>query len=87
MSPRRLVLLAAALLPLAALSSASAQSQAQAQQQSSRKPLLPAGPTLSASQRVMAGAMLSTVIGRPRVSIGTEFVVINSSIKPPLRRS
>jgi hypothetical protein len=34
-----------------------------------------------------SGAILRTVIGNPRVSTGTEFVVINSSITPLRNRS
>jgi hypothetical protein len=58
MSSHRLVLLAAAALPLAVLSPASAQSQGP------RKPPHPTGPTLSASQRVMAGSPLSVLTTR-----------------------
>lgn len=87
MSPRRLVLLAAVLLPLAALSSASAQSQA------SRKPPQPTGPTLSASQRVMAGSPLSVLttrapegarlaIARPTDPPATAIVVVPLGARP-----
>jgi hypothetical protein len=87
MSPRRLVLLAAVLLPLAALSSASAQSQA------SRKPSQPTGPTLSASQRVMAGSPLSVLttrapegarlaIARPADPPATAIVVVALGTRP-----
>lgn len=87
MSPRRLVLLAAVLLPLAALSSASAQSQA------SRKPPQPTGPTLSASQRVMAGSPLSVLttrapegarlaIARPADPAGSAIVVVPLRARP-----
>ncbi|WP_376986775.1 hypothetical protein [Bosea sp. R86505] len=87
MSPRRLVLLAAVLLPLAALSSASAQSQA------SRKPPQPTGPTLSASQRVMAGSPLTVLttrapegsrlaIARPTDPPATAIVVVPLRARP-----
>ncbi|HEV2553176.1 MAG TPA: hypothetical protein VGV17_05375 [Bosea sp. (in: a-proteobacteria)] len=87
MSSRRLVLLAAVLLPLAALSSASAQSQA------SRKPPQPTGPTLSASQRVMAGSPLSVLttrapegarlaIARPADPPATAIVVVALGTRP-----
>jgi Ca-activated chloride channel family protein len=87
MSPRRLVLLAAVLLPLAALSSASAQSQP------SRKPPQPTGPTLSASQRVMAGSPLSVLttrapegarlaIARPADPAGSAIVVVPLGARP-----
>jgi hypothetical protein len=87
MSPRRLVLLAAVLLPLAALSSASAQSQA------SRRPPQTTGPTLSASQRVMAGSPLSVLttrapegarlaIARPADPAGSAIVVVPLGARP-----
>lgn len=56
------MLLAVAALPLAAL--ASAHAQAPAQPPTSRKPPLPGGPALSASQRVMAGSPLSVLASR-----------------------
>ncbi len=62
MRRRRLVLLAMAALPLAAL--ASAHAQAPAQPATARKPPQPGGPALSASQRVMAGSPLSVLASR-----------------------
>ncbi len=93
MSLRRLVLLAAAALPLAALSPMGAPSQAQAQQQVSRKPPQPAGPTLSASQRVMAGSPLNVLttrapegarlaIARPADPAGSAIVVVPLGTRP-----
>jgi Ca-activated chloride channel family protein len=87
MSLRRLILLAAAALPLAVLSPASAQ------QQASRKPPQPAGPTLSASQRVMAGSPLSVLtnrtpegsrlaIARPTDPPATAIVVVALGARP-----
>ncbi len=87
MKLRRLVLLAAVLLPLAALSPASAQSQA------SRKPPQPAGPSLSASQRVMAGSPLNVLasrtpdgarlaIARPTDPPATAIVVVPLGARP-----
>lgn len=84
---RRLVLLAAAALPLAVLSPASAQSQGP------RKPPQPTGPTLSASQRVMAGSPLSVLasrapegarlaIARPADPAGTAIVVVPLRARP-----
>jgi hypothetical protein len=84
---RHLVLLAAAALPLAALSPVGAPSQAQAQQQASRKPPQPSGPALSASQRLMAGSPLNVLttrapegarlaIARPADPAGSAIVVV-----------
>lgn len=89
---RRLVLLAAAALPLAALLPAGAPSQAQAQQQP-RKPPQPTGPTLSASQRVMAGSPLNVLttrapegarlaIARPADPAGSAIVVVPLGARP-----
>ncbi|MDP3410553.1 hypothetical protein [Bosea sp. (in: a-proteobacteria)] len=93
MRRRHLVLLAAAALPLAALSLAGAPSQTQAQQQASRKPPQPAGPALSASQRVMAGSPLSVLasrapegarlaIARPADPAGSAIVVVPLRARP-----
>lgn len=90
---RHLVLLAAAALPLAALSPAAAPSQAQAQQQTSRKPQQPTGPALSASQRVMAGSPLNVLttrapdgarlaIARPADAPATAIVVVPLGARP-----
>ncbi|KPF66237.1 hypothetical protein IP69_15295 [Bosea sp. AAP35] len=90
---RRLILLAAAALPLAALSPAGSPSQAQAQQQGPRKPPQPKGPALSASQRLMAGSPLNVLatrapegarlaIARPTDPAATAIVVVPLGARP-----